>query len=154
MISFSGHKLKKNTVPVNLFDGASFKDKQMICRIFLAEPLLRDNFISFDEDAQSDDIAVVEVQVVYQNYSLSPQNDTLIRCPIRIENTDSAYIYVSAVEQAEFENSGQYFLFSYHSKGKVSILMRSKLQSALTLDEIVNNVYRSARFLVKGLIGR
>lgn len=141
-------------MPVSLFDGASFESKKMICRIFLAEPLLRENMISFDEDAQSDDIAVVEVQVVYQSYSLSSQNDTLIRCPVRIENADSAYIYVSAVEQAEHENSGQYFLFSYHSKGKVSILMRSRLQSAITIGEIINNIYRSTRFLVGGLIGR
>lgn len=146
---FSGHKVKMNSVPLDLFDGATVSNKIAVCRTFLDEPSLYDNRIYFDDNADPEDIAVVEREIIYQHFSdILPESDTFVQCPVRMQDEILGNLYMSAVEQAETEDTGHYFIFAYHSKGRVSVLMRTKLESGMSISEIMGKIGRAARFVI------
>ena len=108
--------------------------KFRLCEDTMKDPLLQDNKIVFDINADEESIELVAKEVVFFRYKRMPELIILVRCPVTIHGQDGYYAYVTPYERTEKE-AGQDFYFilldlhykdvQYHTD-QVVLVMRTK----------------------------
>lgn len=131
----TGHEILNKLMEPEAFARTTPEHRSELCNQFLAEPVLAENFIFFDE-AESSCIEIVHKRLHYEYYTKNDDEvDAALRCPV-IVHDEKTVLYISGFGSHTNRNQEphpQYFLFQDHPyhPDTITILMRTMVHPHL-----------------------
>ncbi|XP_065225973.1 uncharacterized protein LOC135849451 [Planococcus citri] len=137
------------------------------CKNTLKDPVLHENAIKFDTDADEELTELVFKEVVFLRYKKMPVWNYLVKCPITIQGKEGYFAYITLFERTKYEknedenekNEDFYFiLFDLYYKdtrtftNQVVTVMRTKLGATVSLPQRFGEFLKNTFLAVKNRI--
>lgn len=135
--------------------------KMGFCEDTLKDPVLKENYIAFDDDVDEELIRLDIKEVVFFRYKRMPVTNYLVKCPITIQGKDGYFAYISLFERTEAEGDDDFYfilLDLYHEDiqdrtDQVVVVIRTKLGARVPLLQRFNEFLKKSFNSMKYRLG-